>query len=135
MAFNLGQKLIAQQKQHATILVLTGPLGAGKTTFTQGLAQGLGITDKIISPTFIIMRQHPVPHTPKILYHLDLYRLSAQQSLHELGLSELFTDPNNIVVIEWSEKISDQLPPYTLKINFKITDSGRTIEITEPELG
>src|SRR3989304_1778394 len=75
------QKTLLQQIQgrmahpKSNIFALTGELGAGKTIFAQGFAKGLGIKEKIISPTFVLIRQHKIPNTTKTLYHIDLYRL------------------------------------------------------------
>ncbi len=125
------QKL--KDEENPVIIALHGELGAGKTTFTQGLAEGLGITDKVLSPTFIVMRQHPVPESKKTLYHLDLYRLDEKQSLEELGLHDLFSDPEAIVVIEWPEKLSNHLPTNTITITLEsLSENERKIEIIEP---
>src|SRR3989344_6734318 len=78
------------------IIALTGPLGAGKTTFVKGFAKGLGIKDNIISPTFVLIRQH------RSFYHVDLYRVD---DFKDLGLEEILSNKNNIVLIEWAEKI------------------------------
>lgn len=102
------------------VIALSGDLGAGKTTFVQGFAKGLGIKDKIISPTFVLIRQH------RQLYHVDLYRID---NFKELGLEELFSDKNNIVLIEWAEKIKNLLPKNTIWIHFKML-SENTREIT-----
>ena len=96
------------------VIALTGDLGAGKTTFTQGFAEGLGIKDKIISPTFVLIRQYKIPDTDKTLFHIDLYRI---EKFDELGLEEIIEDPNNIILIEWAEKASDLLPNGTTWIN------------------
>lgn len=124
---NIAAQLAKESKAH--IFALTGELGAGKTVFVQGFAQGLGIKEKIISPTFVLIRQHRIPNTTKILYHIDLYRLDEVKSLEELGLGEILSDPNNIVLIEWAEKYS-LLPSSTTKINItKLEDSKRLITI------
>lgn len=102
------------------VLALVGDLGAGKTTFVQGFAKGLGIKDKIISPTFVLIRQH------RQLYHVDLYRI---ESFKELGLEELFSDKNNIVLIEWAEKAKNLIPKNAIWISFKML-SENTREIT-----
>lgn len=109
------------------IIALTGELGAGKTTFVQGFAKGLGIKDKIISPTFVLIRQHPIPNTNRTLYHIDLYRLN---DFTELGLKEIMGDPNNIVLIEWAEKIEKNLPKKTMRITLqKIAENKRLINL------
>ncbi|MBI2599402.1 tRNA (adenosine(37)-N6)-threonylcarbamoyltransferase complex ATPase subunit type 1 TsaE [Candidatus Daviesbacteria bacterium] len=114
-AYNLAQNT----KAH--IFALTGELGAGKTTFVQGFAKGLGIEDKIISPTFVLIRQHKLPNTPKTLFHVDLYRLEDNPNIKELGLEELWSDPNHLVLIEWAEKIDKLLPKETVRISIQKT--------------
>lgn len=101
------------------IIALTGKLGAGKTTFVQGFAKGLGSKEKIISPTFFLIRQHPIPKTLKTLYHIDLYRLKESKDLQILGLKEICSNPDNIVLIEWGEKAKNLLPKDTLWIKFE----------------
>ncbi len=105
------------KKTRGNIFALSGELGAGKTTFVQGFAKGLGIQDKIISPTFVLIRQHQIPNTDKTLYHIDLYRLENIESLKHLGLDEILSDSNNIVLIEWAEKLK-QLPKGTIRQAF-----------------
>ena len=110
------------KKTKGNIFALSGELGAGKTIFVQGFAKGLRIKEKIISPTFVLIRQHPIPTTTKILYHIDLYRLEDVSDLKNIGLEEILSDPNNIVLIEWAEKIESMLLKNTIKIN--ITKEG-----------
>ena len=115
---DLAKKLA---KKISGVISLTGDLGAGKTTFTQGFAKGLGIKDKIISPTFVLIRQHKIDDK-KIFYHIDLYRLENTQALLHLGLKEICADPNNIILIEWGEKAKNLLPKKQTKIYFEATD-------------
>src|SRR3989338_6074522 len=82
----------------SNIFALTGNLGTGKTIFAQGFARGLGIKDKIISPTFVLIRQHSIPDTSKVFYHIDLYR---PENFNHLGLGEILSDKNSVVLIEW----------------------------------
>jgi tRNA threonylcarbamoyladenosine biosynthesis protein TsaE len=98
------------------ILALTGNLGSGKTTFVQGLAEGLGIKSRIISPTFILMRKYD-----KNFYHIDLYRLEekVEQEVKNLGLEDIWTNPQNLVVIEWAEKIKNIIPKTAIWIKFE----------------
>lgn len=98
----------------SNIFALTGELGAGKTTFVQGFAKGLGIKEKIISPTFILIKQHQIPNAKNVFYHIDLYRLA---NFSQLGFDEILSNPNNIILIEWGEKIKEILPKNTIKIN------------------
>lgn len=117
------------QSIKSNIYALSGNLGAGKTTFVQGFAKGLGIKDKIISPTFVLIRQHQIPNTKKVLYHIDLYRLENLGTYNELGLKEIFSDPNAIVVIEWAEKLTT-LPNGTIKISIeKVGEQKRVFTV------
>lgn len=100
------------------VILLDGDLGAGKTTFTKGLAKGLGIKRNIKSPTFTIIREYQDGRLP--LYHMDIYRLD-DGSGDELGLEEYFNG-DGVNVIEWSEFIADELPDDYLKIVFHRDD-------------
>lgn len=119
---------LAKKYQSGAVITLSGELGAGKTTFVQGFAKGLGIKDKIISPTFVLLRQHKIPQTGGILYHIDLYRLENEDEFKALAVEDL-TAPKNIILIEWPEKAGSFLPKQTVNINFEITDN-ETREIT-----
>ena len=120
------QKIAAEIaiKLKSGVIALTGNLGAGKTTFTQGFAKALGIKDKIISPTFILIRQHQIPKTKKILYHIDLYRLDDPIDIKSLGIDEIINNSDNLVLIEWAEKIKEYLPKDTIFISIKIIDKN-----------
>jgi len=108
------------------VIALHGDLGSGKTTFTQHLAKELGITKRVISPTYVLMRQYSIPKHPqyKNLVHLDLYRLSSSQDLKSIDLEEYLADPKNLVIIEWAGKVKITLPPH-LAIYLKVIDSGK----------
>lgn len=112
---NLAEKL-AKKTSHG-VVALTGEMGAGKTIFVQGFAKGLGIKEKIISPTFVLIRQHKIPGTKKTLYHIDLYRLKKAEDLQDLGLEEIISNPNNLVLVEWAEKLDKLLLKDAVKIN------------------
>lgn len=102
------------------VIALSGELGAGKTTFAQGFAQGLGIKGKIISPTFLIIRQYPIPNQKNFFYHIDLYRLE-NIDLKNSGLEEILSDPENVVLIEWAEKINGKIGNKFIKISINKT--------------
>lgn len=113
---------------------LTGSLGAGKTTFVQGIARGLGIKARINSPTFIILREYPVKSRQGLVsafYHVDLYRLeqNLEEEVRNLGLLDLMKEGRSIIVIEWAEKIRDLLPDETRWVEFEETENGRRIII------
>jgi tRNA threonylcarbamoyladenosine biosynthesis protein TsaE len=104
----------------AVVLALQGNLGAGKTTFVQGFAGVLGIKEKILSPTFILMRKHIIKHKHfKHFYHIDCYRLKDEIDLKILGVEEIMEDPRTIIVIEWPERVKKILPKSATTINFK----------------
>lgn len=128
---NLGEEF-AQSLKSGAVIALHGNLGAGKTTFVQGLARGLGVTKNIISPTFIIMRTYELENDSfKNFYHVDLYRIETEHDVEGLGLLELMNDPENIVVIEWPEKIGKLLPEKRIDIYFEyLGDDKREIKIT-----
>ncbi len=112
----------------AIILALQGNLGGGKTTFLQGFAKGLKIKNKILSPTFVIMKKFKIKNNSNF-YHFDCYRFSKPEDILELGFKEIVSNPNNIVAIEWSEKVKNVLPKKVIKINFKFIDKNKR-EIT-----
>ncbi len=96
-------------------MTLIGELGAGKTTLTQGIAQGLGITSRVTSPTFIIQRSYEVVGSDRgieNLYHVDLYRLEkADDDIQELGITHEWGKHENVFVIEWPDRLSF-IPPH-----------------------
>lgn len=101
------------------VVALIGELGAGKTIFVKGFAKGLGITDKITSPTFVLIRQHKITKTKKTLFHIDLYRIENIENLNQLGLKDLWLDKKNIILIEWPEKIQELLPKNTIRVTIE----------------
>lgn len=115
----------------SSIFCLYGNLGSGKTTFTQGFARGLGITNRLLSPTFIIVRRYRIPKTTGFLYHLDLYRLQSVSEMKDLGIDEIFKDRDSCVVIEWAEKLGSMKPGSRTDLSFSVTDNGyHEVEIT-----
>jgi len=110
----LGEKTALNRK--ASVFALIGDLGSGKTTFAQGFAKGLGIKDKILSPTFVIMKKYD--H----FYHIDCYRIENKKELLDLGFKEIISNPKNVVIIEWAEKIKSILPKDTVFIEFKFVN-------------
>ncbi len=103
----------------ALVIALRGDLGAGKTTFTQGLSHALGITQMPKSPTFLLAKEYSIPTTSYALWHLDCYRLTGHQDLVTLDLHHIFEVPTNIVLIEWPEKIGEGVPRDHIEIHFE----------------
>src|SRR5579859_3177717 len=141
----------AKKLHGGDVLLLFGDLGSGKTTFMQGLAKGLGIERRIISPTFIIVRKYEVPESSPIkniqtLYHIDLYRTQtrstsfgltqdessgqAEDDLQGLGMNEILHENNAIVAIEWPEKLGSFLPEKRWELHFEtLSENERSITI------
>lgn len=114
----------------ASVILLEGNLGSGKTTFTQGLAQALGVHEPVTSPTFIIEKIYKLENDPDFnhLIHIDAYRLESSDEAKHLGITELFNDPKNLIVLEWPEKIKEALPLFAKKISFTfISENEREI--------
>jgi len=97
----------------AVVLALKGNLGSGKTNFLQGFARGLGIKEKINSPTFVIIKRFGN------FYHFDCYRIQKQKDILNLGFKKIINNPKNIVAIEWADKIKKIIPKGALWIKFE----------------
>ncbi len=132
--FFLGEEILKTKdsSQQALVFGLSGDLGSGKTTFIQGIAQGLKIKEKITSPTFVIMKKYNIQYSSsniKHLYHIDCYRINSQDLL-ELGFKEIISQPENLVILEWAKRVKKALPQETVWINFEYLDQDkRKIEI------
>ncbi len=125
MGATLGHTLLEEGSKAPRILCLWGELGSGKTTFVQGLARGLGITSRLLSPTFIIVRRYEIPATGRWLYHLDLYRIKGQEDVVTLGFSDMAHEPKSLTVVEWPEKLGDVLPKRRIDIRFETLEDDR----------
>jgi len=120
----LGEKfakeiLEKKPKKTAFVVGLEGELGGGKTTFLQGFAKGLGIKEKILSPTFVIMKKF------NDFYHIDCYRIEKPKELLDLGFKKITSNPKNIIVIEWADRIRKIMPKHTLWIKFDFINEKR----------
>jgi tRNA threonylcarbamoyladenosine biosynthesis protein TsaE len=119
----LGQRL-AQPLRGGDVIALSGELGSGKTTFTQGLARGLGVRAAVTSPTFVLINRYPAPDG-RVLQHADCYRLAnAPLEMWDIGLTDLY-EGDDIVVIEWADRIPGLLPDEYLEIAFAYLDENR----------
>lgn len=110
-----------------SLLALNGDLGAGKTTFVQGLADALGVEEIIQSPTFSYLNIYPGGKLP--LYHFDLYRLHSNTDFFALGFDEYCNEPG-IAVIEWAEKIASLLPKETIHIQLQHEEGARIARVS-----
>lgn len=105
------------------MLLLVGDLGTGKTTFTQGLARGLGVTDPVTSPTFTLVRAYPCPSGPvRTLLHADLYRLDRLQDVVDLGIGEMVED-GSVAVVEWGDMAGSLFGPEVLTVRLAVGSS------------
>jgi|ERR1035437_9207761 len=122
----------AQKLKMGDFVAFYGNLGSGKTTFIQGLAKGLGIVKRIISPTFIIARHYGIDKGS--FYHVDLYRTESKHDLLGIGLDQIVEDKNTIVALEWAEKMGEMLPKHRFDISFEyLEDNKRKIIIKRHE--
>jgi tRNA threonylcarbamoyladenosine biosynthesis protein TsaE len=111
----------AYSARGATVVALQGDLGAGKTTFVQGFFKGLGLKKRAQSPTFIIMRRHALPAVKgfKSVFHVDAYRLKNAEQMRALDFHKILHDPQNVILIEWPERMKRVLPAKTTWISFE----------------
>lgn len=118
---------IGSALSNPAIMSLTGPLGAGKTVFVRGLAEGLGCEPaQVSSPTFALIHEYPKGRWP--LVHMDLYRLQSTSELTNLGLDDYLAEPI-VAAIEWGERFEQELPQETIRLHFTIEGDGRRITI------
>jgi tRNA threonylcarbamoyladenosine biosynthesis protein TsaE len=113
------------------IVLLSGPLGAGKTTFTQGVGRGLGVHDRVTSPTFTIVRQHECANDLGIatLHHADVYRVGSLGEVDDLALGEL-VEESAVAVVEWGDIASELFGLEVINVTFVLDGGeGRTIEV------
>jgi len=114
-----------KQGKRARVVALHGDLGAGKTTFVQGFAKAIGARGRVASPTFIIVRRMKIVRGPfRNLFHVDAYRIKDRREIAHLGFREMIADPQNIILIEWPERLGRSLPGGSLKLRF---EHGKTI--------
>lgn len=139
-AAEMAKEILARAiGNEAVVLALSGDLGAGKTTFTQGFIKSLGVKNHITSPTFVIFRKYEFNSVSsdaplwrgsesrperrerqgkRNVYHFDLYRIEKTEEILDLGFKEIISNPENIVLVEWPEKIKNVLPKNTIWIEF-----------------
>jgi tRNA threonylcarbamoyladenosine biosynthesis protein TsaE len=133
-------KIFAQEilrkgpQKKAVVLALAGGLGGGKTTFAQGFAKGLGVKDKVTSPTFAIFKRFKIdlPRGRIIqkadfenFYHFDCYRLSGPKDVLGLGFKEIVSAPRNIVLLEWAERVRRSLPKEAIWLKFDFVGKNK----------
>ena len=129
-AENLMREILQSHDALPCVIELVGDVGAGKTTFTKGLARGLEITEEITSPTFTISKVYENSRGQKLV-HYDFYRLENPGIMVE-DLFENLQDPQTVTVIEWADTVSEILPANHLRLEILINDDGsRTLNLTQ----
>ena len=130
-------RALAPRTGEATLVTLSGELGAGKTAFTKSLARVFGVGEVVNSPTFVLEKIYELPremgghrvstHFARLV-HIDAYRLASGRDLAPLGFDELMKDSGNLVLLEWPEKVADGLPQSARALSFSVGDNDvRTI--------
>ena len=125
IAYDLAQTFVGGET-----LLLEGDLGAGKTHFAKGLAEGLGIADTVTSPTFTL---HNVYEGGRLTFnHFDFYRVDDPEEVEMLGLCEYFSTPDGVAAIEWSANVKNLLPTKCITVNIaKLSDTERQITVND----
>jgi tRNA threonylcarbamoyladenosine biosynthesis protein TsaE len=124
---------LAKAAKSGDLIVLAGEMGVGKTAFAQGFAVGLDISETVTSPTFTLVRSYPItpqPGRPRVLHHLDVYRLDRMNEVADLAIGELIDD-RSVTLIEWGDAVADVLPKDRLQIliSYGEQTDDRVIEI------
>jgi tRNA threonylcarbamoyladenosine biosynthesis protein TsaE len=128
--FNEFAKKFGKNLKGGEVIGLIGDLGAGKTAFSKALLKSLGVKEEVTSPTFVLMIPYATKQLPLTVYHMDLYRLNDYEEVKALGIEELFDQKGNVFLVEWADKIKNQLPKKTIYLKFQLEGTGRRISIT-----
>jgi tRNA threonylcarbamoyladenosine biosynthesis protein TsaE len=131
VAVSVKNQLAALPTTPATVLTLRGDLGAGKTAFVQCLGRSLGVTEQIVSPTFVVMKMYETSDERfATLVHMDAYRIESEAEVAPLRLGELLEQSHTLCCIEWAERIAGVLPAVRTELAISETDGVRTITMT-----
>jgi tRNA threonylcarbamoyladenosine biosynthesis protein TsaE len=122
----LGRRLAADLRA-GDLLVLSGPLGAGKTTLVQGIGEGLGVRGPVTSPTFVIARVHPSLRGGPALVHADAYRLGGVAEIDDLDLDS--DAASSVTAVEWGEGLAEGLSEDRLEVSIELSGDRRTVRI------
>ena len=125
---------LAVRLEPGSVIAFTGDLGAGKTAFTRGLARGLGVTERVTSPTFTIVNEYEGGRLP--LFHFDMYRLGSSDELFDIGWED-YLRRGGVCAVEWSENIEDALEDDAIRVDIRRGeyDDQRIITISGGDLG
>lgn len=136
LAARLAKRILHSQKlvRSAKVIALSGNLGVGKTVFIQGFLKALGVKQRITSPTFVIFKPYALNAKPySLAYHVDCYRIHQPKDIIALGFKKIIQNNQNIILIEWAERIKRILPPDTLwiKLGHGKKENERIIKIAK----
>ena len=122
-------KEFAKKLLPGDVVAFTGGMGAGKTAFTRGLAEGLQVSGEVASPTFALVNEYPGRPGRPSLYHFDMYRITSSDDLYTTGFFD-YLDEGGILAVEWSENIAGDLPDNTITVDIAVTgENDRHITI------
>ncbi len=114
---------LSKKDNGATVVALSGDLGAGKTTLTQSIGRMLGVKENMISPTFVIMKSYVLKNKDwKHLIHIDAYRLKDEKELKVIGWDEIASDGDNLILIEWPEIVKHAIPKNAYNVTLQHVD-------------
>jgi tRNA threonylcarbamoyladenosine biosynthesis protein TsaE len=113
---------LAKRLRDGDVVALVGELGSGKTTFVKGLARGLFVPEEILSPSFLLARTY---RGPRVLHHLDFYRVRSRAELEEVGLHELLPPEVGVTAVEWAERFPEVIPKEALWVTIGHVASNR----------
>ena len=122
----LAQRM-AQDLKGGEVIAFTGGMGAGKTAFTRGLARGLGIGERVTSPTFTVVNEYEGGRLP--LFHFDMYRLSSSEELYDIGWED-YLARGGVCAVEWSEIVDDALEPDCIRVDIRRGERAQQRQIT-----
>lgn len=115
-----------KELEEATVLAFSGELGSGKTTLTQEIARQLGVKEKLVSPTFVIMKKYKVKDKKfKNLIHIDAYRLDKGEDLEKIGWEKIVKNKENLIIIEWPERVRECIDKNALKVFLEHKDKDK----------
>ena len=126
-----GEFLKRSNPKKALVIALSGNLGAGKTTFAQGFARALSVSQNLRSPTFTLAKSYSIPNSDCTLWHIDCYRLEKPEDARTIDLPIIFKDPKALVLIEWPERIQLDTRNWDIKFSHSNSENERKISITE----
>jgi tRNA threonylcarbamoyladenosine biosynthesis protein TsaE len=135
-AKNFANQIIAKNPwEKAVVIGLVGELGSGKTTFSQYFLKEFGVSGEVFSPTFVLMKSYDIAGSGySKAIHIDCYRMENKKELMKLGFEELIKDPQNILLVEWADKVKELMPKKTIWIELiHIKENARKVVIREKE--